>query len=109
MEHWTEYTRFFIALFVILDPFAAVPIFLALTKTYSTSERGRIANINGSYRIARSARCHLVRRDAATDHGYQPCILSRRRRYRTVTDGTGDVKWTDGFGTYHPGRRRQEP
>ena len=46
MEHWTEYTRFFIALFVILDPFAAVPIFLALTKTYSASERGRIANIS---------------------------------------------------------------
>jgi multiple antibiotic resistance protein len=46
MEHWTEYSRFFIALFVILDPFAAVPIFLALTKTYSDSERGRIANIS---------------------------------------------------------------
>jgi multiple antibiotic resistance protein len=46
MEHWTEYTRFFIALFVILDPFAAVPIFLALTKSYSASERGRIANIS---------------------------------------------------------------
>ncbi|MDX2426493.1 MAG: NAAT family transporter [Cycloclasticus sp.] len=46
MEHWTEYTRFFIALFVILDPFAAVPIFLALTKTYSATERGKIANIS---------------------------------------------------------------
>lgn len=46
MEHWTEYTRFFTALFVILDPFAAVPIFLALTKTYSVQERGRIANIS---------------------------------------------------------------
>lgn len=46
MEHWTEYSRFFIALFVILDPFAAVPIFLALTKTYNDSERGRIANIS---------------------------------------------------------------
>lgn len=45
MEHWTEYSRFFIALFVILDPFAAVPIFLALTKTYSKNERGRVANI----------------------------------------------------------------
>ena len=45
MEHWTEYTRFFVALFVILDPFAAVPIFLVLTKTYTTAERGRIANI----------------------------------------------------------------
>lgn len=45
MEHWTEYTRFVVALSVILDPFAALPIFLALTKTYSTDERGRIANI----------------------------------------------------------------
>ncbi len=45
MEHWTEYTRFFTALFVILDPFAAVPIFLVLTKTYTTSERARIATI----------------------------------------------------------------
>ena len=45
MEHWTEYTRFFIALFVILDPFAAVPIFLVLTKTYTAGERGHIANI----------------------------------------------------------------
>lgn len=46
MEHWTEYTRFIIALFVILDPFAVVPIFLALTKTYSNSERGHIANVS---------------------------------------------------------------
>lgn len=46
MEHWTEYTRFIIALFVILDPFAAVPIFLALTKTYNSNERGRVANIS---------------------------------------------------------------
>ena len=45
MEHWTEYSRFFIALFVILDPFAAVPIFLVLTKSYTAGERGRIANI----------------------------------------------------------------
>jgi len=46
MEHWTEYTRFFIALFVILNPFAVVPIFLALTKTYDNAERGRVANIS---------------------------------------------------------------
>ena len=45
MEHWTEYSRFLVALFVILDPFAAIPIFLALTKPYTTSERGRIAGI----------------------------------------------------------------
>lgn len=46
MEYWTEYSRFFIALFVILDPFAAIPIFLALTKGYSSVERGRIANVS---------------------------------------------------------------
>lgn len=45
MEHWTEYSRFFIALIVILDPFAAVPMFLSLTKSYSTGERNRVANI----------------------------------------------------------------
>ena len=45
MENWAEYTRFFTALIVILDPFAAVPIFLALTKGYTSQERGRIVNI----------------------------------------------------------------
>lgn len=45
IEHWSEYTRFLTALFVILDPFAAVPMFLVLTKTYSASERRKIANI----------------------------------------------------------------
>ena len=45
MEHWTEYSRFFIALFVIIDPFAAVPIFLVLTKSFTPREQGRIANI----------------------------------------------------------------
>jgi len=45
MEHWSEYTRFITALFVILDPFAAVPIFLVLTKTYTDAERNRITNI----------------------------------------------------------------
>jgi multiple antibiotic resistance protein len=45
MEHWTEYSRFFIALFVILDPFAAVPIFLVLTKSYVKSDQVKIARI----------------------------------------------------------------
>jgi len=45
MEHWTEYTRFFTALFVILDPFAAIPILLLLTKNYSVAERSKVANI----------------------------------------------------------------
>ena len=41
MEYWSEYTRFFTALFVILDPFAAIPIFLSLTQGYSQAERMR--------------------------------------------------------------------
>jgi len=45
MEHWSEYTRFITALFVILDPFAAVPIFLVLTKTYTDTERKHITDI----------------------------------------------------------------
>lgn len=45
MEHWTEYSRFITALLVILDPFAAIPIFLAMTRAYSDAERKRIANI----------------------------------------------------------------
>ena len=45
MEPWSEYTRFFVALFVILNPFAAVPVFLLLTKQYASKSRGHIANI----------------------------------------------------------------
>lgn len=45
MENWTEYTRFFTALLVILDPFMALPIFLALTGNYSDKERNRVARI----------------------------------------------------------------
>lgn len=45
VEHWTEYSRFLVALFVILDPFAAVPIFLILTKSCAPAERAGIANI----------------------------------------------------------------
>lgn len=45
MEHWSEYTRFVTALFVILNPFAAVPIYLVLTKSYTLEERKKIAKI----------------------------------------------------------------
>ncbi|MEN8761241.1 MAG: MarC family protein [Thiogranum sp.] len=45
MEHWPEYTRFFTALLVILDPFAALPIFLSLTQGYSHTDRTRAAFI----------------------------------------------------------------
>jgi multiple antibiotic resistance protein len=42
MDFWNEYVRFFTALFVILDPFAAIPIFLTLTVGYTQVERARI-------------------------------------------------------------------
>lgn len=42
MEHWSEYTRFFTALLVILDPFMAIPILLALTDGYAAGERRRV-------------------------------------------------------------------
>ncbi len=45
MEHWTEYTRFFTALLVILDPFMAVPIFLSLTPEATAAERSRIGAV----------------------------------------------------------------
>lgn len=45
MEHWSEYSRFITALFVILNPFAAVPIYLVLTKSYRIEERKQIAKI----------------------------------------------------------------
>ncbi len=45
MVQWTEYTRFVIALVVILDPFMAIPILLGQTKGYSDAERARVVNI----------------------------------------------------------------
>ncbi len=45
MEPWTEYSRLVTALLVILDPFAAIPIFLALTEKYSAQERKRTATV----------------------------------------------------------------
>lgn len=45
MEHWTEYSRFFTALLVILDPFMAVPIFLSLTPRASAGDRARVATV----------------------------------------------------------------
>lgn len=43
MEAWSEYSRFLIALFAILTPFAAIPIFLGMTEGRSRKERNGIA------------------------------------------------------------------
>jgi len=48
VEHWSEYTRFFTALLVILDPFAALPIFLTLTQGYSRTARSQAAFVAAS-------------------------------------------------------------
>jgi len=43
MESWSEYSRFAIALFAILTPFAAIPIYLGLTEGRTDRERAGIA------------------------------------------------------------------
>ncbi|WP_455206908.1 MarC family protein [Kaarinaea lacus] len=48
MGDWTEYTRFLTALLVILDPFAAIPLFLALTQGHTVVERARVALITST-------------------------------------------------------------
>jgi multiple antibiotic resistance protein len=43
MQTWSEYSRFVIALFAIMTPFAALPLFLNLTAGQSEKERARTA------------------------------------------------------------------
>ena len=45
MEHWTEYTRLFTALLVIINPFMAVPILLALTADFEPSRRMAVVRV----------------------------------------------------------------
>jgi multiple antibiotic resistance protein len=42
MQDWTEYSRFVIALFAIMTPFAAIPTFLSLTERQNERDRARI-------------------------------------------------------------------
>lgn len=42
---WTEYSRFAIALIVIVDPLAALPLFLQLTEGFTPRERKRTARV----------------------------------------------------------------
>jgi multiple antibiotic resistance protein len=44
MAPWPEYTRFVVALFAILTPFAAIPIYLGLTEGRSAAYRARTAD-----------------------------------------------------------------
>jgi multiple antibiotic resistance protein len=42
---WTDYARFAIALIAIVDPLAAIPLFLQLTGGFTQRERGRTARV----------------------------------------------------------------
>jgi multiple antibiotic resistance protein len=48
MLFWTDYARFAVALFAILTPFAAIPIFLSLTEGLSPRLRARTARLAAS-------------------------------------------------------------
>ena len=45
MLDWAEYTKFFIALLVIVNPIGAVPLFVTMTATNTAEERRRIARV----------------------------------------------------------------
>ncbi|MDR3514330.1 MAG: NAAT family transporter [Azospirillaceae bacterium] len=44
MENWSEYAHFFVSLFAILTPFAAIPMFLNLTALQTPAVRARTAD-----------------------------------------------------------------
>lgn len=43
MEHWSDYVRFATAIFVILNPFGAVPVFLGVTASQTPERRNQTA------------------------------------------------------------------
>ncbi len=48
MLDWAEYTKFFLALLVIVNPVGAVPLFVSMTAQNSAAERRRIARVASS-------------------------------------------------------------
>lgn len=45
MASFTEYLRFFVTLAAVVDPFLAIPFFLAFTKGRTAAERARLADV----------------------------------------------------------------
>ena len=45
MGSFTEFLRFIVTLTAVVDPFLAVPFFLAFTKTYDAASRSRLARV----------------------------------------------------------------
>ena len=45
MLEWAEYTKFFLALLVIVNPVGAVPLFVSMTEQHTVDEKRRIARV----------------------------------------------------------------
>ena len=45
LQSWTDYTRFFVTLLAVLDPFLAVPVYLTLTAARSAAYRRRLTRV----------------------------------------------------------------
>jgi multiple antibiotic resistance protein len=45
MHDWAEYTKFFLALLVIVNPLGTVPLFVSMTSGHSADERKHIARV----------------------------------------------------------------
>jgi multiple antibiotic resistance protein len=48
MLDWAEYTKFFLALLVIVNPVGAVPLFVSMTEQHTVDEKRRIARVASS-------------------------------------------------------------
>ena len=48
MLDWAEYTKFFLALLVIVNPVGAVPLFVSMTEQHTREEKHRIARVASS-------------------------------------------------------------
>ena len=45
LQSWTDYTRFFVTLLAVLDPFLAVPVYLTVTAARSAAYRRRLTRV----------------------------------------------------------------
>ena len=45
MLAWAEYTKFFLALIVIVNPLGAVPLFVSMTEQHTRDEKLRISRV----------------------------------------------------------------
>jgi multiple antibiotic resistance protein len=99
---WAEYTRFFVALLAVLDPLAAIPIFLSLTEHYSSTERARTAWVTSAAVGGLLIVCALAGESALTLMGTSVAALR-------VGGGIVLLLMALSMLTAQPGRLRQTP